>query len=126
MKRLGAVVLVANLAWTLALLSPSWAKPKRVVTIALGAVDGAYFPIAGLPVGCRFWRQDLNVRAVIASSAAAIANVQLIRAGEADFALVQNDVAYYAFNGLAREESLCTGRRDREVAVASTSGSGDF
>jgi len=63
---------------------------------------------------------------VIASSGAAIANVELIRGGEADFALVQNAVAYYAFNGLAREESLCTGRRDREVAVASTSASGDF
>ena len=54
MKRLGAVVLVASLVWTLALPSPSWAQPKRVVTIASGAVDGAYFPIAGLLVGYRF------------------------------------------------------------------------
>ena len=62
---------------------------------------------------------------MIASSGAAIANVQLIRGGEADFALVQNDVAYYAFNGLAKNRSA-QGEGDREVTVASTSGPGDF
>jgi len=40
MKRLGAVVLVASLVWTLALPSPSWAQPKRVVTIASGRSTG--------------------------------------------------------------------------------------
>jgi TRAP-type uncharacterized transport system substrate-binding protein len=51
MKRRSAVVLVASLAWTLALPSPVRTQPKRVVTIASGAVDGAYFPIAGLLSG---------------------------------------------------------------------------
>jgi hypothetical protein len=36
----------------------------------------------------------------VESSAGSIANVQLLRSGEADFALLQNDVAYYAFNGI--------------------------
>ena len=103
MKRFSAVVLVTSLAWTLALPSPPWAQPKRVVTIASGAVDGVYFPIAGLMSRIASDAKDLNVRAVVASSGGAIANVQLIRAGEADFALVQNDVAYYAFNGVALE-----------------------
>ena len=103
MKRFSAVVLVTSLAWTLALPSPPLAQPKRVVTIASGAVDGVYFPIAGLMSRIASDAKDLNVRAVVASSGGAIANVQLIRAGEADFALVQNDVAYYAFNGVALE-----------------------
>src|SRR2546425_9829389 len=103
MKRFSAVVLVARLAWPLALPSPPWAQPKRVVTIASGAVDGVYFPIAGLMSRIASDAKDLNVRGVVASSGGAIANVQLIRAGEADFALVQNDVAYYAFTGVALE-----------------------
>jgi len=32
-----------------------------------------------------------------------MANVQLMRAGEADFAFLQNDIAYYAFNGIGIE-----------------------
>jgi len=83
MKRFSAVVLVTSLAWTLALPSPPWAQPKRVVTIASGAVDGVYFPIAGLMSRIASDAKDLNVRAVVASSGGAIANVQLIRAGEA-------------------------------------------
>jgi TRAP transporter TAXI family solute receptor len=103
MKRLSAAVLVASLAWTLALPSAPRAQPKRVLTIASGTVDGVYFPIAGLLSRIASDARDLNVRAVVASSGGAIANVQLIRTGEADFALVQNDVAYYAFNGVALE-----------------------
>src|SRR2546425_6131386 len=103
MKRFSAGVVVTSLAWTLALPPPPLAQPKRVVTIASGAVDGVYFPIAGLMSRIASDAKDLNVRAVVASSGGAIANVQLIRAGEADFALVQNDVAYYAFNGVALE-----------------------
>jgi uncharacterized protein len=36
----------------------------------------------------------------VESSAGSIANVQLLKSGEADFALLQNDVAYYTFNGI--------------------------
>jgi TRAP transporter TAXI family solute receptor len=44
--------------------------------------------------------RDLNFLVAVESSAGSIANVQLLKSGEADFALLQNDVAYYAFNGI--------------------------
>src|SRR5262245_8434070 len=47
--------------------------------------------------------RSLNIRATVTSSGGSIANIQLMRAGEADFALLQNDVAYYAFNGITLE-----------------------
>jgi len=43
----------------------------------------------------------LSVRATVEASGGAVANVELIRSGEADFALLQNDIAYYAYNGIA-------------------------
>jgi TRAP-type uncharacterized transport system substrate-binding protein len=59
---------VASFVLTLARPCPSWAQPKRVVTIASGAVGGVYFPIAGLLSGIASDGRDLNVRAVVASS----------------------------------------------------------
>jgi hypothetical protein len=54
MKRLGAVVLVASLVWTLALPSPSWAQYEASRDDRVGGGRRAYFPIAGLLVGYRF------------------------------------------------------------------------
>src|SRR5262245_47681016 len=47
--------------------------------------------------------RSLNIRATVTSSGGSIANIQLMRADEADFALLQNDIAYYAFNGITLE-----------------------
>ena len=44
--------------------------------------------------------KDLNLRATVESSGASVANAQLIGTGDADFALLQNDVAFYAYNGV--------------------------
>jgi hypothetical protein len=43
--------------------------------------------------------KDLNIRATVEASGASVANAQLIGAGDADFALLQNDIAFYAYNG---------------------------
>jgi len=64
-------------------------------------VDGVYYPIAGAMSRITADARGLSVRATVESSAGSVANVQLIRSGEADFALLQNDIAYYAFNGIA-------------------------
>ena len=68
--------------------------------MASGSVDGTYYPIAGAISRITSDSRDLNFLIAVESSAGSIANVQLLRSSEADFALLQNDVAYYAFNGI--------------------------
>jgi uncharacterized protein len=102
MIRLVAVVVVAGLLGAVA-LAPAAAQQRRVVTIAAGSVDGVYYPIAGAISRITSETKSLNIRATVESSGGSLANVKLMRAGEADFALLQNDVAYYAYNGVGLE-----------------------
>ncbi len=76
------------------------AQPRRSIIMASGAVDGTYYPIAGAISRITSDARDLNFLVAVESSAGSIANVQLLKSGEADFALLQNDIAYYAFNGI--------------------------
>jgi TRAP transporter TAXI family solute receptor len=95
-----ALGVVAVLVSTSVFPSALWAEPRRSVIIASGSVDGAYYPIAGAISRITSDARDLNFLVAVESSAGSIANVQLLKSGEADFALLQNDVAYYAFNGI--------------------------
>ena len=103
MLRVVASVVVAGLLSAVALAPAPAAQPRQVVTIAAGSVDGVYYPIAGAISRITSDSRSLNIRATVESSGGSLANVQLIRAGEADFAFLQNDVAYYAFNGITLE-----------------------
>ncbi len=78
---------------------PATAQPKRLVTIASGWVVGVYYPLAGAISRIVYKAKDLNLRATVESSGASVANAQLIGSGDADFAILQNDIAYYAYNG---------------------------
>src|SRR2546428_5560645 len=101
MGRVAACVVVTGRVGARAVAGGVGAPPRRHVTIAAGAVDGVYYPIAGAMSRITSDARGLSVRATVESSAGSVANVQLIRSGEADFALLQNDIAYYAFNGIA-------------------------
>ncbi|MBI3031046.1 MAG: TAXI family TRAP transporter solute-binding subunit [Candidatus Rokubacteria bacterium] len=85
----------------LALVAPaSLAQQRRLVTIASGWVVGVYYPLAGAMSRIVYKVKDLNLRATVESSGASVANAQLIGTGDADFALLQNDIAFYAYNGV--------------------------
>ena len=85
----------------LALIVPaSLAQQRRLVTIASGWVVGVYYPLAGAMSRIVYKVKDLNLRATVESSGASVANAQLIGTGDADFALLQNDIAFYAYNGV--------------------------
>src|SRR2546427_6924739 len=101
MRRIAGDAVVAGVMSVLALSATLAAQPRGHVTIAAGAVDGVYYPIAGAMSRITGETGGLSVRATVEASGGAVANVELIRAGEADFALLQNDIAYYAFNGIA-------------------------
>ena len=78
----------------------SLAQQRRLVTIASGWVVGVYYPLAGAMSRIVYKVKDLNLRATVESSGASVANAQLIGTGDADFALLQNDIAFYAYNGV--------------------------
>jgi hypothetical protein len=99
MKRLGTLAIAAVLALALTLPAELAAQPRRLVTIASGWVVGVYYPLAGAMSRIAYKAKDLNIRVTVESSGASVANAQLIGTGDADFALLQNDIAYYAYNG---------------------------
>jgi TRAP transporter TAXI family solute receptor len=99
MKRLATIALIAIVAGVLTLPGGVAAQQRRLVTIASGWVVGVYYPLAGAMSRIAYNAKDLNIRATVESSGASVANAQLIGTGDADFALLQNDIAYYAYNG---------------------------
>jgi TRAP transporter TAXI family solute receptor len=99
-RRLVALVGVAAVAAALVFPQGLRAQQRRLVTIASGWVVGVYYPLAGAMSRIVYKVRDLNIRATVESSGASVANAQLIGSGDADFALLQNDIAYYAYNGV--------------------------
>lgn len=94
-------VLVLALSLTLA-VGPADAAKRRFVSIAAGWVTGAYFPMAGAlsRIAWKHLKAD-GIKVTAESSGASVANAKLIGAGDTDFAIMQNDIAYYAHNGVA-------------------------
>ena len=102
MKRPNRILLLPLvLILAVALVVPAaLAQQRRLVTIASGWVVGVYYPLAGAMSRIVYKVKDLNLRATVESSGASVANAQLIGTGDADFALLQNDIAFYAYNGV--------------------------
>lgn len=93
------LVLVLGLALVIA---PADASKRRFISIAAGWVTGAYFPMAGAISRIAYQKlQDQGIRVTAESSGASVANAKLIGVGDTDFAILQNDIASYAFNGTA-------------------------
>lgn len=81
-------------------MGPVQAAERRFLSIASGWVTGAYYPFAGA-VSRVAWKhlQAQNIRVTAESSGASVANAKLISKDDTDFALLQNDIAYYAYYG---------------------------
>jgi len=101
MNRLVGFAVLTLLAVAIAVPVDLAAQQRRTVTIASGWVVGVYYPLAGAMSRIVYGARDLNIRATVESSGGSVANAQHIAGGEADLALIQNDIAYYAFNGTA-------------------------
>jgi len=99
MRRYLCLIMIGGLA--LGSLAPqALAQQRRLVTIASGWVVGVYYPLAGAMSRIVYKVPGLNLRATVESSGASVANAQLIGTGDADFALLQNDIAFYAYHGV--------------------------
>ena len=88
------------------------ADPARI-SFASGGTSGTYYPIAGAI--STLWTDKVEGLTVdVQSTSASAENLNLINKGEAEVALVQNDVMYYAytatgsFAGVDKNESFLT------------------
>ncbi len=71
---------------------------RKFVSIASGWVVGVYFPLAGAI--SRIAHEKLpDIKITVESSGASVANAKLIATGDADLAILQNDIAFYALQG---------------------------
>src|SRR5690606_8288662 len=71
------------------------------VSVGTASVTGVYYPAGGAI--CRLVnksREEFGIRCSVESTAGSIYNLQAIRTGELDFAIVQSDWQYYAYRGL--------------------------
>jgi len=72
---------------------------KKFVTLASGWVVGVYYPLAGA-ISRIAYEKLPDIKITVESSGASVANAKLIGAGEADLAILQNDIAFYAIKGV--------------------------
>ena len=92
-----AVLLIAGLAIGCQEAAEDTGPPWRF-TMASGWVTGVYYPISGAMSRIAYTNMD-NISLSVESSGASVANAKLIGSKDADLAILQNDIAYYAFHG---------------------------
>ncbi|MBO8159902.1 MAG: TAXI family TRAP transporter solute-binding subunit [Thermosyntropha sp.] len=72
---------------------------KRFLTIATGGTAGTYYPLGGA-IAEVLNKNIEGMNATAASTGASVANTNQLKGGDADIAFIQNDIAYYAVNGV--------------------------
>jgi uncharacterized protein len=72
---------------------------KKFVSIASGWVVGVYYPLAGA-ISSIAHKNLPDIKITVESSGASVANAKLIASGDADMAILQNDISFYALNGV--------------------------
>jgi TRAP transporter TAXI family solute receptor len=89
-----AIVVVIGLAvWPVA------AQQRVFISIATGGTAGVYFPLGAALA--EIWTGKVpNVQATAQTSGASVANVRLLEKSDVAVAMIQNDITYYAFNGI--------------------------
>ena len=84
----------------------TWSRPQeqRFITIGTGGITGVYYPTGGAI--CRMVSKDRGrhgIRCSVESTGGSVYNIDTMRAGELDMAIVQSDLQYKAFNGAGAE-----------------------
>ena len=93
-KRIVATALVCSMAF--AGLSSVYAADN--LTLGTGGTTGTYYAVGGVMATVLNPLME-NANLTVTSTGASKANIQLIDVEEADLAIVQNDVMYYAYTG---------------------------
>ena len=98
-RKLGLTLFFAFLL-TFSLGCGSSSLSKNEYTIATGSKSGVYYPIGETLAG--ILKIDYpNVQLKVLETAGSVENLQMLKDGKVDMALVQNDIAFYASEGEA-------------------------
>ncbi len=101
-KTLATAVVTAGLGLA-GMSSGALASSQSFITIGTGGVTGVYYPAGGAI--CRLVnrnRSEHGIRCSVESTGGSAYNVNTIRAGELDFGVVQSDVQFNSYNGVAQ------------------------
>jgi TRAP transporter TAXI family solute receptor len=92
-------LVVVALGASLAAAWPVAAQQRVFLSLATGGTAGVYFPLGAALA--ELWSGRVpNVQVTAQTSGASVANVRLLQRGDVAIAMVQNDITYYAFNGI--------------------------
>ena len=72
---------------------------KKFLNIATGGTAGTYYPIGGAMAEI-LNKMIPGMNASAQSTGATVANINMLKEGSVDLAIVQNDITYYAANGI--------------------------
>jgi hypothetical protein len=75
----------------------------QFITIGTGGVTGTYYPTGGTI--CKFVnkvKEKTNIRCSVESTGGSVYNINAIKSGELDFAIVQSDIVYQASKGIGK------------------------
>ncbi len=98
-KVLGLVLIAVFLVVVGFSVSAAGAAEEERIVLATGGTGGVYYPLGGAMAS--LWSGEIEgVRASSESTGASVENVNLVNFLESQFGLVQNDIAYYAFNAV--------------------------
>ena len=102
-KKINIVVIVCFVAGLMFNAAPAALTAETTfVTIGSGDFSGVYFP-TGLAIAKMInkKRNEYGIRATVQSTRGSAFNLDTIMAGYLEFGLIQSDIQYQAFNGLA-------------------------
>ncbi|MDX9784321.1 MAG: TAXI family TRAP transporter solute-binding subunit [Spirochaetia bacterium] len=72
---------------------------QKFISIGTGGTAGTYYPLGGAMAD--IWNKNIDkMNATAQSTGASAANINLLSDGKIDVAIIQNDVGYYALNGI--------------------------
>ena len=74
------------------------AADKKFINIATGGTAGVYYPLGGA-IAEILNKNVPGINATAQSTGASVANINMLKEGKVELAMVQNDIAYYAFKG---------------------------
>lgn len=83
----------------LALTVPAWGQSTTFITIGSGSTSGLYYPTA-VGIARIVSEADVNLRANARSTGASVFNANAIGEGSLQMGMMQNNIAYYAYNGV--------------------------
>ena len=96
MKKVIALLLAVVMVFALCACGKSGATELKYAT---GGTSGTYYGFSGVIANVLNEKLKDTLNLTVESTGASKANIQMIASGDADIAIVQNDVMYYAYTG---------------------------